>query len=202
MQKFISGLIAICTTITITVISSAAIAAPASPVDLVRDKYSDIKGFIGQSKDRPTLEKHIRELMDSFVDYAELGKRTLPARWASLKSKEQQRFLDQFKKMIQRSYIKKFNPDTVFTVEIDPATESAADGSVIVKSTIHSGKSEAAVNYGFHQAKGKWFAHDVVIDDVSMVKNYRKQFNDIIAKEGFDGLMTKLEKKNREADAK
>jgi len=41
-------------------------------------------------------------------------------------------------------------------------------------------------------------AHDVVIDDVSMVRNYRKQFHDIIGKEGFDGLMSRLVKRNQE----
>jgi phospholipid transport system substrate-binding protein len=202
MKAIFSCATAMFLTLAVSIISATANAAPASPVDVVRDKYTDIKTFIGQSKDRPALEKRIRELMDSFVDYAELGKRTLPSNWASLKPKDQQRFVDQFKKMIQRSYVKKFNPDTVFTVDLNPATETAPDGSVVVKSTIHSGKSEASVNYAFHQGKGRWFAHDVVIDDISMVKNYRKQFNDIITKDGFEGLMTKLEKKNREADSK
>ncbi len=174
-------------------------AAGAAPVDVVRDKYSDIQDLVSRNLDRPVFDKAVKAELDTFVDYAELSKRTLGDRWAGLKPRDRDWFIAGFKQMIQRSYVKKFDPDARFTLEIDPAAQNAADGSVIVKSTIRSGKSEATVSYAFHQAKGKWLAFDVIIDDVSMMKNYRNQFNKIWEKEGFEGLMKKIEKKNSES---
>ena len=72
----------------------------------------------------------------------------------------------------------------------------------MVRSVIRVGKSSADVDYAFHVKKGKFLAYDVVIDEISMVRNYRKQFGDIIGKEGFKGLMDRLTKRNQEEAAK
>jgi len=172
--------------------------AAAAPLDVIRDKYDGIKTLVSKNLDRKSFDDAVRKELDTFVDYEELSKRTLGDNWNKLKPKDRQRFVAGFKQMIQRSYIKKFDPSAQFTLEIDPAVDKAADGSVIVKSKVKAGKSEAAVNYSFHQVKGKWMAFDVIIDDVSMMKNYRRQFNKIWETEGFDGLMAKIDKKNTE----
>lgn len=184
------------------IVTFAAGAALGAPLDVVNEKYSGIRQLISRNMDRASFDRAVKAELDSFVDYEELSKRTLGANWAGLKQKDRARFVAGFKQMIQRSYVKKFNPDARFTLEIDPAAEQAADGTVVVKSMVKSGKSEAAVNYAFHQVKGKWWAFDVIIDDVSMMKNYRRQFNKIWETEGFEGLMKKIDRKNLEAAGK
>jgi len=175
--------------------------ADATPLDVVNGRYSDIKRLVARNMDRPSFDRAVKTLLDSFVDYEELSRRTLGDQWNSLRPADRKRFVEGFKKMIQRSYVRKFNPDTAFTVEINPNPEQKPDGSVIVSSTIHSGRSEANVNYAFHQVRGGWMAFDVIIDDVSMVRNYRNQFHKILRTEGFEGLMRKIDKKNTEAGA-
>lgn len=174
-------------------ISPTLVAGP-GPVDIVSQKYQTIKKLVVDHKTRDSLENAIRKEMETFVDYQELGRLTLSGEWDKLKKTERKRFIDGFTKMVQRSYVKKFNPDTPFDVEIGSATEN--DGRVTVTSVIRSGKSEADVSYAFHKLADRWMVHDVIIDQVSMVKNYRKQFTSIIGKEGFLGLMARIEKKN------
>ncbi len=174
-------------------------AASAGPADVVNEKYATIKALVAKKLDRAAFDKAVKAELDSFVDYTELSKRTLGDRWAGLKQKDRDRFVAGFKQMIQRSYVRKFNPDAQFTMEIAPADATADDGSVIVASTIRSGTSEAGVNYAFHQVKGRWWAFDVIIDDVSMMKNYRRQFAKIWDSEGFEGLMKKIDRKNAES---
>lgn len=176
-------------------ISSAA--ATAEPTDIVSQKYDRIKKLVNEKKTRPDLENAIRAEMDTFVDYDELGRRTLPGEWKKLKSRDRKRFVNGFKQMVQRNYVKKFNPNATFEVEIGKAVEEK--GVVVVESTIRSGRSEAGVNYAFNKKGSRWMVHDVIIDEVSMVKNYRSQFHKIINKEGFQGLMDRIEKKNSEA---
>ncbi len=140
----------------------------------------------------------LRKIMDSFVDYNDLSQRTLVNQWGKLKPAQRKAFVAEFKQMIQRTYIRRFDGDVEFTIEYRGEPETDDKGVTMVESVIRAGRSEVRVDYAFHRKGQTWMAHDVVIDEVSMVRNYRKQFHDIIGKEGFDGLMDKLIKKNRD----
>ncbi len=175
---------------------SAAAANPGDPQEFVKARYNELQDIVKKFPDKAPMQKGIRDVMETFVDYPELSRRTLADQWEKLKKKEQTDFVGEFKKMIQRSYVKRFEPGTVFTIDYAGDRRTEADGSVTVPSTIHSGRSEAKVEYVLRTLAGKWVAFDVVIDDVSMIRNYRKQFHDILQKEGFPGLMGRLRKKN------
>jgi phospholipid transport system substrate-binding protein len=174
----------------------AGAAGPGTPMDFVKAKQAELQALAAKTPDKAVLHQGIRDVMESFVDYGELSKRTLADRWATLKKKEQADFTAEFKQMIQRSYVKRFEPGTNFNIVYEPDVRTEEDGAVTVGSTIQSGRSEAKVEYVLKDRSGRWWAFDVVIDDVSMVRNYRKQFHDIWAKEGFPGLMARLRKKN------
>jgi phospholipid transport system substrate-binding protein len=177
-----------------------AAAAPGTPLDFVRARYAELLDVAKKHPEKAGLQQGIRDVMETFVDYAELSRRTLADRWDGLKKKEQADFIAEFKKMIQRSYVKRFDPGTTFTIDYAEAARTEADGTVTVPSVIRSGRSEAKVEYALRDKGGRWWAFDVVIDDVSMVRNYRKQFHDILQKEGFPGLMDRLRKKNAKTE--
>ena len=173
-------------------------AAPSDPLEYVRTKYAEIQAVVKKFPEKEAMQQGIRDVMETFVDYRELSKRTLPDSWDKLAKKQQDGFVDEFKKMIQRTYVRRFNPNKEVAVEYKGAT-TEADGTSTVNSIVHSGRSEARVDYRFHKKGAQLWAFDVVIDDVSMVKNYRKQFHDIMAKSNFDGLMDKIRKRNAKA---
>lgn len=175
------------------------LAAPADPDTLIQAKYAEIEDVVARNPDRDSMRAGIRRVMDTFVDYRELGRRTLAGQWDRLDERRRAEFVDEFKKMIQRTYVKRFNPDKKVEIEYHGKPERQEDGSVLVATTVRSGRSEARVDYLFHQRTKRWWAFDVIIDDVSMVKNYRKQFHDILQREGFDGLMERIRRKNAKA---
>ncbi len=174
-------------------------AAPADPIPLIKAKYAEIEVVVARNPDRSALHAGIREVMDTFVDYRELGRRALAGEWDKLDERRRAEFVDEFKKMIQRTYVKRFNPNKKVEIEYHGEPERRKDGTVLVKTTVHSGRSEARVDYLFHRRAHRWWAFDVIIDDVSMVKNYRKQFHDIVQRDGFDGLMERIRRKNAKA---
>lgn len=180
------------------VVPTVTLAAPMDPLDFVKRKYNEIQDVVRRNPQREQMQRGIREVMDTFVDYRELSRRTLPDQWDKLKRKQQDEFINEFKQMIQRTYVKRFNPEKEVRVEYKEATVNE-DGTAVVRSVVRSGKSEAQVDYRFHRKGDEWWAFDVVIDDVSMVQNYRKQFHDIMAKSGWDGLMERIRKKNAKA---
>ena len=167
-------------------------------MDLVRARYEVMLETVRTTPDKDAMRAGLRKAMDTFVDYDELGKRALSGHWDKLKPKQRRAFITEFKQMIQRTYIRRFDADREFTIEYRGDPQLDETGIAVVESIIRAGRSEARVDYAFHRKGKSWMAHDVVIDDVSMVRNYRKQFNDIIGKEGFDGLMARLIKRNKE----
>lgn len=181
----------------------AAPAAAAKPadglMDLVHAKYETMQETVRTTPDKDAMRTGLRKVMDSFVDYDELGQRALVSHWNKLKPAQRRAFIAEFKQMIQRTYIRRFDGDQKFTIEYRNQPELDDKGVAMVESVIKVGRSEARVDYAFHRKGRTWMAHDVVIDEVSMVRNYRKQFHDIIGKEGFSGLMDRLIKKNHDA---
>ena len=179
-------------------VPTTASAAPGDPLEFVKAKYGEMQGLVKKFPQAEALHQGIRDVMETFVDYKELARRALADEWDKRKPKERDEFVGEFKKMIQRTYVKRFNPGTEVDIEYKGA-EPEGDGTSTVQSVVHSGKSEARVDYRLRLDKGKWWAFDVVIDDVSMVQNYRKQFHDIVGKSGFAGLMEKIRKRNEKS---
>ncbi len=173
--------------------------APADPISLIKAKYAEIEDVVARNPEQAPMRAGIRQVMDTFVDYRELGRRTLAGEWDRLDKRQRDEFVEEFKKMIQRTYVKRFNPNKKVEIEYHGTPERQKDGSVLVATTVRSGRSEARVDYLFHRRANRWWAFDVIIDDVSMVKNYRKQFHDIVRRDGFDGLMERIRRKNAKA---
>lgn len=171
------------------------------PAVLVRLKYRAIKEITSTSSNREVMETRIRHVMDSFVDYRELSRRAMGSWWKGLERRQRREFVSEFKKMIQRSYVRRFNPDRHFEVEFTKQTQFGKNGATaFVYTVVRSGKSEARVDYAFVRKSGRWLAYDVIIDEVSMMKNYRRQFHKIMSKEGYEGLISRIKGKNRKAD--
>jgi len=176
-----------------------ATAGPEDPLALIQAKYAEIQRVVENNPEPAAMRAGIRGVMDTFVDYRELGRRTLADEWDRLDERQRTEFVEEFKKMIQRTYVKRFNPNKTVEIEYHGKSEKQPDGTLLVRTTVHSGRSEARVDYRFHRRDGRLFAFDVVIDDVSMVKNYRKQFHDILQRDGFAGLMDRIRRKNAKA---
>lgn len=172
---------------------------PGGPIELIQAKYGEIQQVVSANPEKEPMQAGIRAIMDTFVDYRELGRRALDRQWDKLNDKQRNEFVEEFKKMIQRTYVKRFNPNKKVEIEYHGDPEKQRDGTWLVKTTVRSGRSEARVDYLFLQRDKRWWAFDVIIDGVSMVKNYRKQFSEIMKREGFDGLMERIRKKNAKA---
>ena len=177
-------------------IASAAAPASTDPLDFVKQRYEELQSVVKKFPEKDKMQQGIREVMERFVDYPELSRRTLADQWDKLAKGQRSEFVGEFKKMIQRSYVKRFDPGIVFTIDYTGERRAETDGAVTIPSIIRSGRSEAKVEYTVRTVSGKWLAFDVVVDDVSMVRTYRKQFHDIILKDGFKGLLERLRKRN------
>jgi len=70
------------------------------------------------------------------------------------------------------------------------------DNAEVFTKVITPKGEEVAINYKLHQVGGDWKAYDVVVENISLVNNYRSQFNRVLANASFDELMRRLQQKS------
>ena len=185
-------------TIVMSILFLSTIAFAESATDFLKAKHEEMKVIVKENKPDDAIREDLRLKMDTFFDYDTLGKKTIEADWDKQKTEDQKRFIELFKKMIQKSYLKKFKPRTDYTIEF--TKEESKEGVIIVYATIVYKDSEADVEYWMHKKDKGFFVWDVVVDESSLMRTYRKKFDKVIQKDGFAKLLEKMDKTVQKGD--
>lgn len=150
----------------------------------------------GSKAEKDLAGKVTGELRD-FLDLDELGKRALADQWAKITPAQQTEYLTTLRALIEDNYIKGLRSNLEYSV--DYTGESTQDGNVVVVTQIntkrHNRPYKIEVDYVLKKEGGKLKAWDVKTDGVGLVENYKEQFNKIVEKDGFAGLISRMKKK-------
>jgi phospholipid transport system substrate-binding protein len=180
----------------------AGVAAAGVPTEQLRGATDRVLKILQDAELKQPAKKdarrqQIRAVADEIFDWQETGKRALARHWQGRSPNEQQEFSALFADLIERSYISKieqYSGERVVyageTVEGDQATVKT---KLITKSN-----TEIPIDYRMQKEGDRWRAYDVVIEGVSLVSNYRTQFNRIIQQSGYPELVNKLKAKQEE----
>ena len=181
--------------------SQAVWAQELSPKDVIQKNYEQIESVIASGKEVTAMREDIKLQMNGLVDYKELARLTVKKRWEEFSEKEQLEFVGLVQSLIQKNYAKRFKPDTALKVTYN-GDAMMRKGKAKLSTTVSSGDITADVDYKLHVPEGKsqWWAYDIVIDEVSMMRNYRTQFSKIWKKDGKEGLLNTL--RENKADEK
>jgi phospholipid transport system substrate-binding protein len=131
-------------------------------------------------------------VLEERFDFEQMGKWAMGANWKDLSQQERDEFVKTFSELIEKSYILKI--ERYSNEKIEFKDERTKGKYYYVYTEIVSGDKVIPVNYSLYPKGDQWLVYDVVIEGVSLVKNYRTQFDEIIRKEKFSGLMDKLKK--------
>lgn len=148
-----------------------------------------------QSKDKKKERNdRLRKIVYSVFDFTEMAKRSLGPQWRSLAPKEQREFVALFTELLEKTYTDKvdlYNGEKVlYTREI--LDKDYAE----VTSKITSKKGdEFSVIYKFHRVSENWKIYDVVVENISLVNNYRAQFNRVMTNSSYEELIRLLKQK-------
>ncbi len=166
------------------------------PRNIVETNNAKIKVLVMESKTDDELKDGVRALMGEFVHFERFGQLCLGKRWKTLKPDQQKLYLGEFKNLLQRTYLRRFKRGREFTLEFREETRySEKKDRAEVKTTIIAKDVTADVDYRFFLEEGAWKAYDIVVDEVSIMRNYRKSFIKVLKKDGFDALIEKMQKK-------
>ena len=135
-------------------------------------------------------KKLILDVVNRMFDFRGMARSSLGQNWNKLTTEEQDRFVDLFASLIEQRYIGKidaFDDQKVIYKEKRVKNNRARVYSVILDKNL-----EIPIDYSLQLRQGKWRIKDVKIENVSLIANYRRDFNSIIRKEKFAGLEKKI----------
>jgi phospholipid transport system substrate-binding protein len=146
-------------------------------------------------------KKELREVIYPKFDFTEMAKRSLGSHWQRRSPEEQKEFVRLFTDLIEGAYLTNLEDYHGEKVVIGTEKQDKDFAEVPTKIITKKGE-EIAVNYKLRQASSEWKIYDVVIENISLVNNYRSQFNRVISRTSFDELLAKMKDKQFEAAGK
>jgi phospholipid transport system substrate-binding protein len=155
-------------------------------IDVLRDKQLQ-----GEAR-RQTLSRLIR----ARFDFSIMSQRTLGKYWRTASSAEQEKFVRLFSDLLEASYIGRIEAYSGETVNY--GEEKIEGDRAEVATTVNSGNTHIPIVYRMVQRGEEWYVYDVIIEEVSLIRNYRSSYGEIVRKEGFSGLFRRMEEKINE----
>lgn len=136
----------------------------------------------------------IRLVIQDRFDFVEMARRSLATHWAERTPEEQRSFTALFSDLLERSYISKIEAYTDQRIQY---IGERVDGDFAeVRTKVEGGKNLTfPIDYRLQKRDGKWWVYDVRIEDVSLVGNYRTQFNKILQSSSYAELIRRMQTK-------
>jgi phospholipid transport system substrate-binding protein len=136
----------------------------------------------------------------TIFDFGEMAKRSLGPHWTERTPAERAQFVALFTDLMQHSYISKV--DQHGGAKMVFRSETVDGDFAAVRTTIPLGNgSDMPLEYRMHNTDTRWQVYDLSIDGISLVANYRSQFNKVIRTDSYDTLVTRLQSHQTELAA-
>ena len=134
------------------------------------------------------------ELIYSRFDFSEMTKRSLGRHWSALTPADQREFVTAFTQKLLVAYGRTVRTSGEERIQFQNEVIDGNDAKV--KTKVVSSGDELAIDYHLHAIDGQWKVYDMVIDSVSIVNNYRAQFDRVIAKSSVKELLQKMKQQD------
>jgi phospholipid transport system substrate-binding protein len=167
-----------------------------TPIEQIQETIQQVLVIVNGPSSQTDAERKgmLRDALMPRFDWLEMSKQALGKHWNNV-SDRQYEFVAAFAEFLGNAYVGKIG--SYKDEKIVFVRESIEKDQAKVDSKIVPGAGEpTSVNYRLHQVKGEWKIYDVVVEDISIVANYRAQFNRILSRTSFDDLLKQLKEKN------
>jgi phospholipid transport system substrate-binding protein len=177
------------------VMTTAALGAQAAgPMDYLKSVDKKLKPLLANAQKN---EKKILKIVNNLMDFPTLCQKSLGKHWKERSAEERKEFTETLHALIEKNVVKRLK-DTkshIITYESEEIEGKSATVVTIVASGSGPRDTQTEISYKMKKKGPKWAVVDMVTDGVSLVQNYRSQFNKIITKDGWATLMQKMRDK-------
>lgn len=179
-------------------------AAPA-PQQVIKDASEEVRSVLKKkvkkgSKDSKAQKQKLKKIVDKFLDYHELSKRSLGPHWKERSPEEQAEFTQLLRDLIEEAYTQPISDNIEFTMEYEEEEigDDGATASVMAVASTKNQKGKTVsedLTFHLYLKTKKWMIYDVEFGDVSLVRHYRGEFNRKIKKESYPDLIKAMRTK-------
>ena len=193
------------TGILILVLSTVSSAGAGAPTDQLRDGVDRVFKILRDPQmagDANAVQRRaaIVTAAGSIFDFGEMAKRTLGRHWSARTPAERGQFVALFTDLIQHSYISKVDQHGSAKMVFRGETVDGDHAAVRTIIPLSNG-AEMPLEYRMQSTDARWRVYDISIDGISLVSNYRAQFNKVIRIASYEALVTKLKSHQTEFSA-
>jgi phospholipid transport system substrate-binding protein len=146
----------------------------------------------------PQRRRQLRDAIESNFDFTQMSRSALGYHWRSLSPEQRVQFSQLFKAFIEDAYLSKIQDYSGQQVVFTGQTPLGQGYVQINSKIVQPGRNPIAVNYLMLQTNGSWKIYDVTVDAISIIANYRNQFNRVINEKGIGQLLADLRAKQEE----
>jgi phospholipid transport system substrate-binding protein len=171
-----------------------------TPIERMRRATGEITGVLNEFCQNPAADKteckrQVMAIADRYFDWEEMARRALARAWEQRAPEEKEQFVGLFRELLRSSYIDRI--ESYAGEEVVFEGEKIKDQYAIVKTkVVNTAKNEdLPVFYRLKKKNCEWLVYDIIIEGVSIVKNYYAQFQDILKRSSYETLVQKLKEK-------
>ena len=185
----------------------AAQAAETAPDVLVKETSQDVLAIVKKDKDiQAGDKKKIYDLVDAKVlphfDFKRMTQLAVGKFWRQATPAQQEALVKEFRTLLVRTYSTSLSTYKNQTIDYKPLRMQPGETDVTVRTVVNQpGGQPIPIDYSLQKNTDGWKVYDVVVDNISLVTNYRGTFANEIRQSGIDGLIKTLADKNRTAES-
>jgi phospholipid transport system substrate-binding protein len=179
-------------------------ATAGEPTDLTRQTTDQVLKILEdpnlQGPDKQAeRQDRLQKVSDRAFDWQEMARRALAVHWRERTPQQQQEFVGLFRDLVERTYWGRLETATQEKQDIQYVGEQVDGSRAVVKTNVLTKRNQQVpIEYRLHKTDGRWQIYDVLVEGISLVNNYRSQFNRIISSSSFNELVQKM--KSRQGD--
>jgi len=142
----------------------------------------------------PERQAAVRAAVFDLLDFTEISRRALARHWRPLSEAERQEFVSLFRALLDRTYLPQIQ---LYQGERVQFVGESVDGdfAAVQARVLTRRGQEASVVFRLHRPGERWLIYDVSVEGVSLVSNYRAQFDQVIQRASYQGLVTRIKQK-------
>jgi phospholipid transport system substrate-binding protein len=188
--------------------AGAALAQELAPDVLVKNVTTDVIELIIRDRqirsgDRAKLIEVIEAKVLPHFSFQSMTALAMGQSWSKATPEQKMRLIEEFKTLLVRTYASALAAYSEQRIDYRPLRAKPTDTDVTVQvRVIQSGAQPVPIDYSMEKTPGGWKVYDVMVGGVSLVANYRTEFNHTVREAGVEGLIKNMQAKNRSLDKK
>lgn len=143
----------------------------------------------------------LRSVIGGHFDFADMSRSALGVHWKSLSEEQRREFVGLFTSLMEAAYMSRIEGYSGQEIDFLKERADSPGYSEVYTNIVQNGAQPINVNYRLEQTDSGWKVYDVLIDGISLVANYRSQFNRVINSDGYDALVERIKTKVNQSGA-